>query len=366
MGISFHISGTCIFPWNLVQMRLLGVMVLLLLFSGHGYASCMHPQQCITIENCSLTLGNTANAYTLFPCGYRDRQVCCPPKQQPLALANKISLLPMDTCGVSVENKIIDGEDAIAGQFPWMALLGYKVNNSDPVQFLCGGSIITDRYILTAAHCLGLELADLVTVRLGELNLTSDPDCEDFAGAGQQVCADYVQDYPVESYKIHEKFSSAHLKNDIALIRLKRNITTFKREFIRPLCLPIGLNLTGNEEIKYQIAGWGTTDNYVKTGSPVLQHAMIQGVPRDDCNALQAPEVWPLDETQLCAGNTQGKDACKGDSGGPLMHIQNSTGKLYQIGIVSFGSYPCGGRDAPSVYTRVSEYINWILKNIES
>nr|CAD7580493.1 unnamed protein product [Timema californicum] len=97
-------------------------------------------------------------------------------------------------------------------------------------------------------------------------------------------------------------------------------------------------------------------------------YTFLQNVPLEDCDSIQALEVRPLDHTQLCAGGNLGKDACRGDSGGPLMGKRESPTtsqeQTYQLGIVSFGSIPCGSNKAPSVFTRVSEYLDWILDNI--
>nr|CAD7457816.1 unnamed protein product [Timema tahoe] len=114
------------------------------------------------------------------------------------------------------------------------------------------------------------------------------------------------------------------------------------------------------------ISVFGRLDNTV--GSAKLMYTFLQNVPLEDCDSSQAPEVRPLDQTQLCAGGNLGKDACRGDSGGPLIDKRESPTtsqvQTYQLGIVSFGSIPCGSNKAPSVFTRVSEYLDWILDNI--
>jgi secreted trypsin-like serine protease len=94
----------------------------------------------------------------------------------------------------------------------------------------------------------------------------------------------------------------------------------------------------------------------------------VNSVPLEDCNSRQAAEVRPLEDTQLCAAGNSGEDACKGDSGGPLMDVvqlpTRRTAQTFQMGIVSFGSIPCGAQTSPSVYTRVSAYLEWILDHI--
>ena len=94
----------------------------------------------------------------------------------------------------------------------------------------------------------------------------------------------------------------------------------------------------------------------------------MNSVPLADCDSRQAGEVRPLTDGQLCAAGNSGEDACKGDSGGPLMDVvqlpTRRTAQIFQIGIVSFGSIPCGAQTSPSVYTRVSAYLGWILDHM--
>lgn len=74
-----------------------------------------------------------------------------------------------------------------------------------------------------------------------------------------------------------------------------------------------------------------------------------------------------LGSSQICAGGQRGKDSCRGDSGGPLMSVERAadgTGKWTAVGIVSFGPSPCGMEGWPGVYTRVSSFSDWILKNM--
>lgn len=88
----------------------------------------------------------------------------------------------------------------------------------------------------------------------------------------------------------------------------------------------------------------------------------------DQCNRVYSRQRVVLRSSQLCAGGEQGKDSCKGDSGGPLMVIDRKTKPdqpyWYAVGVVSFGPSPCGMPGWPGVYTRVGSYMDWILQNI--
>lgn len=114
-------------------------------------------------------------------------------------------LLPNENCGSTTSVlKITSGHDAVFGQFPWMALLGSRLSNGS-LLYICGGTLINDQYILTAAHCLHQVNATLESVRLGEHNLDTVEDCDDY-------CADQVQDYEIAKTISHEKFDGHQLR----------------------------------------------------------------------------------------------------------------------------------------------------------
>nr|CAD7428578.1 unnamed protein product [Timema monikensis] len=486
---------------------------LLLDFPMRGQA-CPEPLTCLPREECVSRLRGHTQAQTdiLFVCSsaHGENTICCPAVESleewdasstvavPLrsSVHPSLHLMPSgDACDVLSLERIRNGIVAEQGQFPWMTLLGYRLSDGK-LYFLCGGTLINRRYVLTAAHCLQPEGATLELVRLGELDTNTEQDCEE-PYPGEKICADPVLDINIEKVVKHKSFNIPFLKNDIALLRLvsevpsytgksrpTRNVCMkrFYNDFIRPICLPFGLNLNRDEAKKYQVAGWGKTEHceftlfawmitagmfihmghigpYIKwlagarqstrgppppqftlhsltndlgrdyanllvipsgrclgstpsrhyqkrnipqagvgnllphsnqgshyedntVGSAKLMYTFLQNVPLEDCDSSQAPEVRPLDQTQLCAGvwfivpkspsylppGNLGKDACRGDSGGPLMgKIESPTTsqqQTYQLGIVSFGSIPCGSNKAPSVFTRVSEYLDWILDNI--
>lgn len=110
-----------------------------------------------------------------------------------------------------------------------------------------------------------------------------------------------------------------------------------------------------------EVAGWGVTDVKSSTTSDTL---LFVSLPVLDLNVCKHyfKHVTKLSTQQLCAGGIQGKDSCAGDSGGPLMLIDDYNGppRYYQIGIVSFGATKCGV-DKPAVYTNVAAYMKWIL-----
>ncbi|XP_045470318.1 phenoloxidase-activating factor 3-like [Harmonia axyridis] len=271
-----------------------------------------------------------------------------------------------ENCGLTfADNKVTGGRVAELGQFPWMALLAFRQAAQPVPQFLCGGTLITTRHILTAAHCIiENRPLELVFVRLGEYNLTSQRDCVNFGN--RRVCADQHTDVYVERVAVHPEYSRQTLKNDIALIRLRHSVR--ESDYIRAICLPFDKHwsyseLTGQN---FTVSGWGKSDSGNLFGSDVLQFAKVKTWDQHKCNNSIPTQVKPLSEMQLCANGPNTEDACKGDSGGPLMNItldKSLEVRYIQVGIVSFGTATCGDKNLPTIYTRVDKYLKWIVEN---
>ncbi|XP_049859807.1 CLIP domain-containing serine protease HP8-like [Schistocerca gregaria] len=280
--------------------------------------------------------------------------------QDPLQHPN-LRLLPMDTCGQDDSDRVLGGNVTAVNQYPWMALLGYSSRGS-PREFLCGGSLISSRYVLTASHCVnGRKLGSyrLVGVRLGEWDQRTDVDCSvDF-------CAPPAEDYGIEEAVPHPGYnpqSTSNADNDIALLRLDRDAPD--NSFIRPVCLPIApeirqANFVGKNLV---VAGWGTTE--YGDVSPVKLYVGVPVVDEQTCQQRYSRWNRRIVPSQLCAGGREGKDSCTGDSGGPLMALQGRPPKGVLVGVVSFGPRECGMEGYPGVYTRVSFFLTWILDTI--
>ncbi|XP_034938442.1 phenoloxidase-activating factor 1-like [Chelonus insularis] len=264
-------------------------------------------------------------------------------------------------CGPITQSKIVNGNKTGVLDYPWMALIAYNINGRK--EFRCGGSIINDKYILTAAHCL-TELPQPLAVdgvRVGEHNLSTERDCDRDKNGLEIVCADGYQDFGVESFLYHSEYSSKTLKNDIGLIRVDGRID-FSPINVKPICLPIGSAIRLGSK-KVTVLGWGATD--IGPRSQDLLKVTIPRVSNEEC-ASSYPSRISIWEKQICAGGKDGKDSCGGDSGGPMLApaIYNSNVRFVQYGIVSFGPRNCGTEGIPGVYTRVTHYMDWILNSM--
>ncbi|KAK9878517.1 hypothetical protein WA026_022413 [Henosepilachna vigintioctopunctata] len=270
-------------------------------------------------------------------------------------------------CGLTnSQDKITGGKIADLGQFPWMALLGFKHHSGESLQFLCGGSLITRRDVLTAAHCIVENRhLELYSIRLGEYNLTTDRDCVEVGK--YKTCADHHVDVGIEKVTVHPMFNRKTFKNDIAIIRIRKEVEM--TDFISTICLPFdkdysNIDMTGEN---FTVSGWGKSNSGDLFGTNEIQYAKVTAWDPIKCNNSLPSEVKPLSPTQLCANGAKSEDACKGDSGGPLINVtldKDLEVKHIQFGIVSFGTGTCGDRNLPSVYTRVDKYLDWIMKTV--
>ncbi|XP_032687892.1 proclotting enzyme-like [Odontomachus brunneus] len=241
-------------------------------------------------------------------------------------------------CGMTTKMKtrIVGGQPADPKEWPWMAAL----LRQGAIQY-CGGVLITDRHVLTAAHCVYKFKPRDITVRLGEYDFT-------------RLDETRTLDFMVSEIRVHRDFVYTTYENDIAIIKIHRP-TTFN-SYIWPICLP---PIEQTFENKNAIAtGWGT-QYYGGPASNVLMEVAVPVWPQERCVRSFTQHIT---NTTMCAGAYEGgRDACQGDSGGPLLH-QLGNGRWVNIGIVSWG-IRCGEPGYPGIYTRVNSYLDWIFAN---
>ncbi|XP_077988636.1 trypsin-like [Glandiceps talaboti] len=230
---------------------------------------------------------------------------------------------------------IVGGVEAEPHSWPWTAQL--KGSNDNHV---CGASLIAPNWVITAAHCTAGPPAyrNGIVIHVGTHN-------RDIQDSLEQVMT-------VEEIFDHPQYNDFTLDNDIALIKLDKDVD--QNDHVAIGCYAGRHYLDGT---KCAVVGWGDTQD---TGNElVLNQVDVDVIANDVCNQ----PGWyfnQVTENMVCAGYAAGgKDSCFGDSGGPLMCLNDDGG--YDIfGLVSWGPQVCATENKPGVYTRVPNYYSWI------
>lgn len=243
------------------------------------------------------------------------------------------------SCGLNFKTRIVGGTIAKPDDWTWMAAL---LRKADDDQF-CGGALISDRYVITAAHCTQGLRPQNITVRLGEYDFK------------QNTTSRLPRDFNVSRIRQHPEFRKDTYQNDIALLRMSRRVRF--SENIRPICLPKSPDESFLGKLA-TVVGWGTL-SFGGPSSSILRQVSLPVWDNSECKSkfTQAiPKIF------LCAGTRDGgHDACQGDSGGPLM-VEGESTQWTLIGVVSWG-IKCAEKGLPGVYTRITEFLGWIYEN---
>ncbi|KAK6184131.1 hypothetical protein SNE40_002152 [Patella caerulea] len=230
-----------------------------------------------------------------------------------------------------VSQKIVGGSNAYAGQFPWQASLQRSSGSS--WSHICGGSLIANNRVLTAAHCVSPNSPGSYRVVLGNHRLNNND------GTEQVIYISSIVNHP------NYNGNANGYPNDISVMRLASNANTGSSAVSTVTLAPYGSSFTGQ---KCTISGWGRT---VGGGSlpNTLQYVSMNKISNSECTSRWGSSI---NSGHICV-HESGKSACNGDSGGPM--ICNG----YLAGVTSWGASGCPGT-YPSVYTRVSQYLSWI------
>ncbi|KAJ8002786.1 hypothetical protein DPEC_G00162570 [Dallia pectoralis] len=248
--------------------------------------------------------------------------------------------------------RIVGGLEARYGSHPWLVSLRFRGSH------FCGGAVLTDRWILTAAHCFTSVSKDFLRnlhAAVGEFD--------------QRVSDEGEMNFTVKTIQIHEKYQHASpMSYDMALLEINGHIQFGPH--VQPICLPLARERfpprTG-----CLVSGWGRTKERGRLPA-VLREVHLELVEPAKCKYV-LKTLRPTQQTQtvLCAGpETGGRDACQGDSGGPLICPRKS-GQFAVVGVTSWGkgcgrswsnnkAKSPGKRGSPGVFTDVRMLLPWI------
>ncbi|XP_017861595.1 PREDICTED: serine proteases 1/2-like [Drosophila arizonae] len=236
-----------------------------------------------------------------------------------------------------MEGRITNGDVARVGQFPYQVGLSIAIGDSAA---WCGGSVISKRWILTAAHCT--DSADSVTVYVGATKIKEEE-------PGQHRI--HVEKSGII---VHEHWDPDLVVNDISLIKLPAELEFNDR--VRAVTLPKkdGRYSTYADELAIA-SGWGLDSDKSNAVSPVLRY-----VEQPIMSAERCKKYWftLINDNVICMSTKGGKSTCQGDSGGPLVHKEGDIS--YLIGATSFGLSLGCEKNFPAVFTRITSYLDWI------
>jgi len=243
-------------------------------------------------------------------------------------------------CGVpntmQASTRIVGGEETEIGEYPWqVALLNEWQSN------FCGGTLVSDRYVITAAHCTYGKSAWEIKVLLGDTNL-----------ANSTEVLHYIEG--VAEIRQHEDYNHLTVENDIAVLVLSTSVDLYAYPNIKPACLPD--TETVNDLIGEQavVSGWGR-DSHLGDANNHLHEVTIEVYGKSNCGNV----AYQMTEDMMCAGLMEGgKDSCQGDSGGPLVakNDKDNNGAATLVGVVSWGKV-CAAVNAPGVYADVAHFV---------
>nr|XP_027211035.1 neurotrypsin-like [Penaeus vannamei] len=267
------------------------------------------------------------------------------------------AILPSD-CGLAEDasNRYIGRLAKVRGgtrqarfDAPWLVTLRRRQELDDGGRLVCGGVILSEDFVLTAAHCFGSLGARALVVRAGDFDA-------DF------VEGSFEQELMIDKVIIHEDFEKMHfLDNDIALVKIERNNGRGFRfsDRVRPICLPSAV-ATYNNLGSCTVAGWGTTFSLL--GPTRLPNELqLTFAPDSLCESTFGSYNYTSSGACVASDNPFRRRPCRGDSGGPLVCVVK--GRSFVYGLVSSGPL-CGVSGGPDIFTRVTKYVRWIQEKI--
>ncbi|MGH0174719.1 UNVERIFIED_CONTAM: hypothetical protein FKN15_068934 [Acipenser sinensis] len=252
-------------------------------------------------------------------------------------------------CGRRVlSSRIMGGADSKVGAWPW------QVDLQDNGVHVCGGSLLNENWVLSAAHCFPTSSSvSNYQIYIGRYALNN--------------FNQYEQSRRISQVFVHPSYQEPHKGFDIALVQLSSAVAF--TDYIQPVCLPTSAVLFP-EGMECWVTGWGNVGSSVSLPSPGnLQELQLPIISQSSCKQMYQvatnlhPTPSDILSDMICAGFQEGqKDACQGDSGGPLVCTMIN-GTWVQAGIVSWGD-GCGDPNRPGVYVYLPAYSDWITQTV--
>ena len=270
-------------------------------------------------------------------------------------------------CGIpNRESKILKGAKTEPNEYPWMVGLYSKHDKS----LFCGGTLISDRWVLTAAHCLKNDEPEEIGVLLG---------AHDINDANERN----IKNVGVKNITVHPNYDNKTKRNDFALLKLSEHLSFSSPSVpssILPVCLPERIRNSRKFRDYAQesaiVTGWGETNirGVFQGGqgvtSDVLQESKgLVVMANNECDSVKygyKAEGRKITQEMLCASgmDRDSSNFCLGDSGGPLV-VQRENKENYElVGVVSWG-LGCGMKQFPDIYSRVTFVMDWISDTTE-
>ena len=273
-----------------------------------------------------------------------------------------------ETCGITSDTpkdfRIVHGEVTTIEKFPWQVFL--LICRMDKGCHYCGGTIISDQYVLTAGHCLTYKYdAQGRPIKLRAIRVYTG--MADLPIGFVRNARDYPF-YPGIEHIYHRDFDSKFYF-DVGLIKTKTPMRMNENTF--PACLPKH-DMCFDRYVKMEISGWGNTHEGADKRTDTLQFTEVEVEPFKTCawklaNKFKYPQKVYVNEDEICAGGKPVKgpdgieifpDSCQGDSGGPMV-FRDANGIGTITGVISWG-IGCARPGFPAVYQRVTNYLTWI------
>jgi secreted trypsin-like serine protease len=272
------------------------------------------------------------------------------------------------SAGPPSNTKVVQIGNGTGEEWPWLAVLRIRDVQSNLEYYVCGGSVIADRWIVTAAHCLQNEQFAVSQSKNAFYETENGLRLEVVLGTDNLIDVTPSNVHEVHKAIVHEEYVKAELGNDIALIQLSDSSKG-------PICPRAGLPEVG-WSLALRVAGFGaqsydarpksfsrSNGTTFRANSAQLKQVTLVEANRKLCQTAYANFKAEIGDAQICAGlRWNADDSCQGDSGGPLVAMDN-TQCPNLVGIVSWGD-GCGIGGRYGVYTRISHYETWISQQI--